>query len=108
MNLGWRGWVKFSEEERPWRGEAGLGGSHGWQIGERSVVVMNKTWGPNRLGQMCSATCRWYDWISVPPFLICKMGVIVGVVPASQGCVKTESWISVCCWYVSFLFLFYR
>ena len=40
-------------------------------------------------------------------FLIGKMGVIV-IVPAPRGCVRTESWRSVCSYYVLYLFLFYR
>lgn len=70
--------------------------------------VKSRTWGPHSLGQICSATYQWCNWISVPQFLICEMGILVRLVPASQGCVRTESWVRVCRYYVLFLFLFYR
>ena len=66
-------------------------------------MVKSRTWGPNGLGQICSATYQGCDWTSVPLFLICKMDIIVRVVPASQGCLRTESGISVRYYHVLFL-----
>lgn len=48
------------------------------------------------------------DRISEPQLLICEMGIIVGLVPASRGCVRTVSWISACYYSVLFSFLFCR
>lgn len=108
INLGWRRWVKWSEEERPWMGRGRLGREPQMADWGAECRVKSRTWGPHSLGQICSATYQWCNWISVPQFLICEMGILVRLVPASQGCVRTESWVSVCCYYVLFLFLFYR